>query len=96
MPEDGENLAISDKNRNYIIDVAKRTWQFFSDYMTKENNYLPPDNYQENRKNEIVEITSSTNIGLGILAVISAYDMERDNLAHLSLNLYIFQEDLHN
>ena len=33
------------------------------------------DNYQEDRTNKIVNRTSSTNIGLELLAVISAYDL---------------------
>ncbi len=75
LPDKEEKYKISAENREFIINVAKKTWNYFNDYMIKENNYLPPDNYQENRKNSIVNITSSTNIGLGILAVISAYDM---------------------
>jgi len=75
VPEKVNKYKISSEDNEFIKDIAKKTWKFFSDYMTKENNYLPPDNYQENRKNEIVNITSSTNIGLGILSVISAYDL---------------------
>ena len=75
LPNKEEKYKISLENKEFIIDVAKKTWKYFNDYMIKENNYLPPDNYQENRKNTTVNITSSTNIGLGILAVISAYDM---------------------
>ena len=35
-----------------------------------------PDNYQEDRNNKIVNRTSSTNIGLELLAIISAYDLK--------------------
>ena len=76
LPEKQSKYKITMENREFLIEVAKKTWGFFHDYMTKENNYLPPDNYQEKRKNEIVNITSSTNIGLGVLAVITAYDMK--------------------
>ena len=43
--------------------------------MNSTNNYLPTDNYQENRRYKIANRTSSTNIGFGILAIINAYDL---------------------
>lgn len=53
-----------EKDKKILLDIAKRTWNYFDKYMTKENNFIPPDNYQENRKKQIVKNTSSTNIGL--------------------------------
>ena len=67
---------ISEKDKRYLLESARRTWEFFEKYITEENNYLMTDNYQEDRKNNIVNRTSSTNIGLELLAVISAYDLE--------------------
>ncbi|MFR7634252.1 MAG: GH36-type glycosyl hydrolase domain-containing protein [Lachnospirales bacterium] len=64
-----------DKDKQYVLEVGKRTWQFFKDYLVKENNYLPPDNHQEDRKPKAIKRTSSTNIGLALLAVISSYDL---------------------
>ncbi len=66
-----------DKNQEAeVLEVAKRTWLFFDSMMTPVNNYLPTDNYQENRRYKIANRTSSTNIGMGILAVINAYDLK--------------------
>lgn len=62
--------------QEYVLEIAKRTWNYFETYMNKENNYLPPDNYQEDRRKKIVNRTSSTNIGLSLLAIISAYDLK--------------------
>ncbi len=65
-----------DKNQEKdIIDVAKRTWTFFDSMMNDTNNYLPTDNFQENRRYKIANRTSSTNIGFGIMAIIDAYDL---------------------
>ena len=61
--------------KEYIKEIGKRTWDFFETYLTKENNYLITDNYQEDRKEKVVPRTSSTNIGLSLLAVISASDL---------------------
>lgn len=43
-------------------------------------NNLITDNYQEGRRNRIVDRTSSTNIGLELLAIISAFDMGFESL----------------
>ena len=66
---------LNEKEKQYIKDIGKRTWNFFDKYLVKENNYLITDNYQEDRKEKIVLRTSSTNIGLSLLAVISANDL---------------------
>ena len=71
---------ISEKDKIFLTDVAYRTWQYFKDYLIPKNNYLPPDNYQEDRKELTIPRTSSTNIGLALLAVISSYDMKYENL----------------
>lgn len=67
---------ITENDLQYLMDVAKKTWQFFKDYLIEENHYLPPDNYQESRVNKTVKRTSSTNIGLAVISVISAYDLK--------------------
>ncbi len=66
---------ISKEDSKYLLEIAEKTWGFFKEYLTPENNYLMPDNYQEERKTLIVSRTSSTNIGLSLLAVISSYDL---------------------
>ncbi len=71
---------LKDKEIEHILEIGNRTWNFFKTYMNAENNYLPPDNFQEDRSNKIVHRTSSTNIGLGLVAIISAYDLGYINL----------------
>lgn len=71
---------ISKAEKEYILEIGKKTWKYFEEYINEENNFLPPDNYQEERKNKIAQRTSSTNIGLGLLAIISAYDLDYINL----------------
>ena len=73
--EEFDKYNLKDEERKYLLDIGKRTWQFFYDYMNKDTNFLPTDNYQLGRKEKIVYRTSSTNIGLGILSTISAYDL---------------------
>ena len=71
---------ITEKEQEYLLDIGKRTWQFFKENITEENHYLMPDNYQEDRKEKLVQRTSSTNIGLELLAVITSYDMGYESL----------------
>ena len=67
---------LNNEEKAYVLEIGKKTWDFFEKYLTEENNYLIPDNYQEDRKEKTVSRTSSTNIGLSLLAVISAYDLQ--------------------
>lgn len=67
---------LSDEEQAYVIDIAKKTWGYFEEYMNSENSFMPPDNFQESRRVKVANRTSSTNIGLGVLGIISAYDLK--------------------
>ena len=75
IKEENPLEKISNTDKKYLIDTAKKIWQYFKDNINEENNFLPPDNYQEDRKPQIASRTSTTNIGLGMLAIIAAYDL---------------------
>jgi len=83
--------VLTEKERKEIIGIAKDTWKYFAEYINEDNNFLPPDNYQESRNKKIVDRTSSTNIGLGLLAVVSAYDL---HFIELEKALFILQKML--
>jgi len=70
---------LSEEEKDYVYEIGSRTWQFFKDFLIEKNNYLPPDNYQNGRKNEVVLRTSPTNIGLALLSVVSSYDLGYEN-----------------
>lgn len=70
------NEKLSKEENENLIEIAKRTWDYFNNYMDAERNFLPPDNYQLGRKDKLVNTTSSTNIGLGLMAIISACDLK--------------------
>ena len=77
---------LSKDDKNYLLEIGKKTWLYFKDSINEKNNFLPPDNYQEDRKPITVQRTSCTNIGLGLLAVASSYDLGYENL-HDTLEL---------
>ncbi|MFZ0492848.1 MAG: glucoamylase family protein [Acidimicrobiia bacterium] len=51
--------------------TARRTWRYFERFVSEEENWLPPDNFQEDPL-VLAHRTSPTNIGLYLLAVLSA------------------------
>jgi len=55
--------------------IARRTWRFFETFVGPEDNWLPPDNFQEDPTPVIAHRTSPTNIGLLFLANSSAHDL---------------------
>ncbi len=67
--------TITKEDIEYCVEIGRKTWKFFEDNINETNNFLPPDNYQEDRKEKIAHRTSPTNIGLGLLAVTSSYDL---------------------
>jgi cyclic beta-1,2-glucan synthetase len=55
--------------------TARKTWRYYEEFVNNKNNYLAPDNYQEDPPNGIAYRTSPTNIGLGMLAALCARDL---------------------
>jgi len=65
----------SDTEKAYLRDNARRIWAYYEDFVNDENNYLAPDNYQEKPYKGIAHRTSPTNIGMGLISNIVAYDL---------------------
>lgn len=59
---------LNEKDKKYILEIGQRTWNFFKENINEKSNFLPPDNYQENRKEKLALRTSPTNIGLRTLS----------------------------
>jgi cellobiose phosphorylase len=58
----------------FLRKLARRTWEYFETFVTPQENWLPPDNFQEYPAVSIASRTSPTNIGLALLANLTAYD----------------------
>jgi len=58
----------------FLQKLARRTWAFFENFVTARDHWLPPDNYQEHPVAVVAHRTSPTNMGLALLANLSAYD----------------------
>ena len=58
----------------FLHRLARETWAFFETFVGPEDNWLPPDNFQENPHPVVSHRTSPTNIGMALLANLAAYD----------------------
>jgi cellobiose phosphorylase len=65
---------LADGQHRFLRTLARRTWAFFEDHVTAAENWLPPDNMQEHPAPAIAHRTSPTNLGLALLANVTAWD----------------------
>lgn len=81
------NRPLPAADRAYLKARAAEIWQYFVDYCTAEEHYLPPDNIQEQPPKGVAHRTSPTNIGLAITSALTAADLGLDD--GLSCELFI-------
>ena len=64
----------TEKQYRFLKDLSRKTWSYFETFTSADDNWLPPDNYQDHPVPLIAHRTSPTNMGLSLLANLSAYD----------------------
>jgi len=74
-PLKDSQTPLTDIERGELRRMARKTWRFFETFVTAEDNWLPPDNYQEDPKGAVAHRTSPTNKGLLLLSTLSAHDL---------------------
>lgn len=84
----GKPLPVSktklrEDQKNYLRELSRRTWSFFQNLVGDEDNWLPPDNLQQYPIPVIAHRTSPTNIGLALLANLTAYDFGYSTVTEL-------------
>ncbi len=62
------------EDRLLLRQVARRTWRYFSAFVSADTNWLPPDNYQVSHQTRLAMRTSPTNIGLWLTSALGASD----------------------
>ncbi|MCL2842504.1 MAG: hypothetical protein FWE28_03425 [Oscillospiraceae bacterium] len=70
-----ENVQVTDSERQYLQAAAEDIWRYFEDFLSPEDHFLPPDNWQEQPAAGVAHRTSPTNIGLGLLSCLAAMDL---------------------
>jgi cellobiose phosphorylase len=58
----------------FLRVLARKTWAFFDHYVGPADNWLPPDNVQEQPLAVVAHRTSPTNMGMALLSHLAAYD----------------------
>ena len=65
---------LSAEQGRFLHGVARKTWAYFDTFVGPDDHWLPPDNMQEHPTLVVAHRTSPTNIGLALLANLTAYD----------------------
>lgn len=67
-------VTLSSEHDTLLRQSSREIWAFFETFTCAEDNWLPPDNYQEHPHAIIAHRTSPTNIGLSLMANLTAVD----------------------
>ncbi|SDW93196.1 cyclic beta-1,2-glucan synthetase [Alicyclobacillus hesperidum] len=73
MDNRSERIA---QHADELRELAKEIWSFYERYVTADDNWLPPDNVQFEPVERIAHRTSPTNIGLYLMCVVAARDLQ--------------------
>ena len=65
---------LTDDQTRFLRRLARKTWAYFERYVGPDDHWLPPDNVQEQPAASVAHRTSPTNMGLALLADLSAHD----------------------
>lgn len=65
---------LTPEQKSFLRRSARRHWHYFETFVTAEENWLPPDNVQEEPGPKVASRTSPTNLGLALLANLAARD----------------------
>jgi cyclic beta-1,2-glucan synthetase len=88
-------IVVSADDADALRMIARRTWRYFETFVTAADNMLPPDNFQEDPHPVVAHRTSPTNIGLYLVAAVSARDFgwagTADTVARLEATLATMQ-----
>ena len=74
QPIEPPALTLTKEQLAFLRHVARKTWHFFETFVTAQENWLPPDNFQEVPTPIVASRTSPTNMGLALLANLAARD----------------------
>ncbi|HJW90217.1 MAG TPA: glucoamylase family protein [Anaerolineales bacterium] len=75
QPLPGRREKLDGSQVRELRRLARRTWLFFEQFISPEDQWLPPDHFQEAPLGIVAHRTSPTNIGLTLLSTLGAYDL---------------------
>ena len=65
---------LSAEQQIFLRKIARKTWAYFEHFVVADEHHLPPDNFQLHPGPLVAHRTSPTNMGLALLANLSAHD----------------------
>ncbi len=72
----GQGKALPPADRAFLLHQATLIWRYFDKFLRAEDHWLPPDNWQEQPGPALARRTSPTNIGMALLSVMAAADLD--------------------
>lgn len=78
---------LSSSQRAEALRYARLHWEYFEQFVTEDTHWLVPDNFQENPSPVVAMRTSPTNIGLQLMAIMSAQELGFIELADMTVRL---------
>ncbi|HJX37765.1 MAG TPA: glucoamylase family protein [Anaerolineae bacterium] len=83
---------LSAHQRQDLRRLALLTWHYFEVFVGPDDNWLPPDHFQEDPRGLVAHRTSPTNLGLMLLSTLAAYDLGYVGATNLARRLgYAFE-----
>lgn len=66
--------TLPDEDVVFLRLIAREIWRFFTTFVTADDHWLPPDNFQEEPHPVLAHRSSPTNFGVYLLSIIAARD----------------------
>jgi cyclic beta-1,2-glucan synthetase len=75
LPPEKEMIALlNEVDIIFLKNTGRKIWHFFATFVNVNENFLPPDNFQEDPLPVVAHRSSPTNFGLYLISVITARD----------------------
>jgi hypothetical protein len=87
QPIPRREVKLNSRQTRMLHRLVRQTWLFFEQFIGPEDQWLPPDHFQQAPLGIIAHRTSPTNIGLALLSTLGAYDMGYLEVFNLSTRL---------
>ena len=84
LPIEVQRPVLDEDQKASVRLIARATWRYFETFVTAAENWLPPDNFQEHPEPVIASRTSTTNMGMGLLSTLAAWDFGYLSLRQLA------------
>ena len=86
-PQELPEIELTSNQIQELRRIARTTWLFFEQFVGPEDNWLPPDHFQEDPRGLVAHRTSPSNIGLWLNSALAAFDFGFIGMVDLSVRL---------